>query len=87
MVTASVFLVCWIVFAPKGIVPYNSLKKKVKKISLENEELRSKNGTLLEEIHKLTHDMEYIGKIAREKYNMLKKNEVIFEFPPPRKRH
>jgi len=41
-------------------------------------ELRKERGILEEEKFRLTTDMEYIERIARERYRMVKKGEKVF---------
>ncbi len=59
-------------------------------IQEHNEELRQKNSGLIEEnlrlkkeISRIQHDDRYLEQIAREKYNMLRKNEEVYYIAPP----
>ncbi len=45
-------------------------------------ELRKERGKLEEEKFRLTTDMEYIERIARERYRMVKKGEKVFRVIP-----
>ncbi|CAK8718181.1 hypothetical protein GCAAIG_07635 [Candidatus Electronema halotolerans] len=56
----------------------------------KNEELRQKNSGLVQEnlrlqkeISRIQHDDRYLEQIAREKYNMLRKNEEVYYIAPP----
>ncbi len=67
-------------FAPYGARNYISLRQKLSSISLEVNKLQEQNKALKEEIQQIKHDPVYLEKIARKKYNLLKKNEIIFDF-------
>ena len=45
-------------------------------------ELRKERGKLEEEKFRLATDMEYIERIARERYRMVKKGEKVFRVIP-----
>jgi len=81
----SAILLCltlglWVYFAPYGVYNYLSLQSKFKKVSSEVVNLREQNQALREEIQQIKNDPDYLEKIARQKYNLLKKNELIFDF-------
>lgn len=48
----------------------------------QKEELIRQQQELEIEIHKLKNDLEYNEQIAREKYNMKKKNEEVYIVEP-----
>ena len=45
-------------------------------------ELRKERGKLEEEKFRLNTDLEYIERIARERYRMVKKGEKVFKVIP-----
>jgi len=70
----------WVYFAPYGAKNYFSLRQELTKVSSEVTNLRRQNLALQEEINKIKHDPRYLKKIARQNYNLLKKNEIVFDF-------
>jgi len=77
-----VFLIlAWLIFSPWGAIRYYLLHSKLAAINAGNLELQQTNQNLLEEIERLKTDPEYIEEIARKKYGLIKRNEVIYQFP------
>jgi cell division protein FtsB len=71
----------WLFFAPGlGIVSYMSKKSELKRLQHQSNELQKANVELQEEIEKLLTDPVYLEKIAREKYQLLKPNEKVYDF-------
>ncbi len=70
----------WVYFSPYGARNYLSLEDELNKVSSEVKILQRQNSNLREEINKIKHDPDYLKKIARHNYNLLKKNEMIFDF-------
>jgi cell division protein FtsB len=56
-------------------------------ILAQNEQLREANTALRQEIDKLRNDPAYLEEVARRQFGLIKKNEVIYEFPKKKKRH
>ena len=74
-----IILFSYIVFKEKGVIEYFKLEKKYQELVQENNNLKKDRKKLLEIIHKLKTDKEYIEKIAREKYNMIKEGEILIK--------
>ncbi|TKB06314.1 septum formation initiator family protein [Desulforhopalus sp. IMCC35007] len=71
----------WLFFAPGlGIVSYMSKKSEFKRLQQQSSELQKANVELQEEIDKLLTDPVYLEKIAREKFQLLKPNEKVYDF-------
>jgi cell division protein FtsB len=71
----------WVIFAPNmGI--YSVIRKKTTQHKLESEvaSLREQNKELEAKIDRIQHDVEYLEEVAREKYDLLKENEMVFDF-------
>ena len=43
-------------------------------------QLAEENQSMLEEIHRLRTDMEYIESVARKELNLIKQNEIVYRF-------
>jgi len=72
-------LVLLFVFADRGTWKFYQDYKERNALQQEIELLKTKRDRLQKEKDKLEHDMQYIEKIAREKYNMRKKDEKVFK--------
>lgn len=71
----------WLFFAPGlGVVSYMNKKAELQRVENEAIDLKKANVELQEEIDKLLTDPVYLEKIAREKYNLLKPNEKVYDF-------
>lgn len=60
-----------------------SLKAQKENTILETKKLQALNMDLQIEKEKLRDDLSYIEKVARERYGMAKKDEVIYKFIQP----
>jgi cell division protein FtsB len=89
LLTAVLLLVltgAWTVFGPYGALRYYRVSKELRLVEERNEQLRTANQTLRTEITKLTKDPAYLEKVAREEFGLIKKNEVVYEFPERKKK-
>lgn len=75
----------WVYFAPYGVKNYLSLRHELTQVSSEVDNLQQQNLALRVEINEIKHDPSYLKKIARQNYNLLKKNEMIFDFSKKKK--
>jgi len=83
----AVLLLLGLFFAPgRGLYHYLKLQREIASLTEENRQLESKNIELSEDIKRLRSDEAYIEEVARKKHGFLKKNETVFEFPPPKKK-
>jgi len=79
--TALIFIMVF-VLSDHGLYELWKLKKQQSTIEHNISSLESKNADLMVERDKLRDDMEYIEKLAREKYRMAKKGEKVFRVIP-----
>lgn len=71
----------WLFFAPGlGIVAYVKKRAELKQVKNEAAHLEKANMELQQEIEKLLTDPVYLEKLAREKYDLLKPNEKVYDF-------
>ena len=61
-----------------GIVRWYQLRRERNQIKAEIDQLIQEEAELTNELDRLTNDKEYIKKIAREKFYMVKAGEKIF---------
>ena len=81
-----VIALLWVIFAP-GMGVYSLLHQRstLARLKVENIEIVEKNGFLQKEIERIQNDPDYFEKVARDKYGLLKENEMVFEFTPSKK--
>jgi cell division protein FtsB len=77
----------WSIFGPYGALKYYGVANELNEILTQNEQLRETNTALRQEINKLKKDPVYLEEVARRQFGLIKKNEVIYEFPEKKKRH
>jgi cell division protein FtsB len=81
-----VIAILWVIFAPRmGVYSLLHQRSTLARLRVENIEIEEKNGFLQKEIERIKNDPEYFEKIARDKYGLLKENEMVFEFTPSKK--
>lgn len=82
-VTALLALL-WLIFSPWGVISYFRLERELAEARNRNLELTATNGRMQNEITRLKTDSTYLEKVARDQYGLLRKNEVVFQTPPPK---
>ncbi len=76
----AVFLI-WNLFSPYGLLRYYQLKARVVELSQEVALLRQDCQDLKQRITLLKSDRTYIEKVARQRYGLVKNNEILYQFP------
>ena len=61
-----------------GIVKWYQLRKERNRIQMEIDQFIQNEAILTDELDRLKNDEEYIKKIAREKFYMVKPGEKVF---------
>mgnify|MGYP001958020337 FL=1 len=79
MFTIVVGCIFLLVLSDRGLINLWSLKKEKLEIQNEINDLRNQIAMLEKEEEKLKFDEEYIEKIAREKFKMVKPGERVFK--------
>ena len=79
-----VFLICMslviiFIFGDHGLIKLYKIKDQRKKVQNQINQLREEREKRKEEKNKIENDLDYIEKIAREKYKMVKPGEKIFK--------
>ncbi len=65
----------------KGLPRYRALQTQLRQIDTQNAHLERRVRTLSHEVEGLTHDTETIERAARERFGMVKDDELVFLFP------
>ncbi len=76
-------LVCltlgWIIFSTYGVRRYYKLCKEINVVKAENQRLKEENKNIRRELDRLKNDPAYREEVARKKFGLIKKNEIIFD--------
>jgi len=75
-------LVIVFIFGDHGLFQLYKLKKERKEVQEHITQLRENREILVAEKNRLENDLEYIEKLAREKYRMAKPGEKVFKVIP-----
>jgi len=75
-------LVIIFIFGDHGLFQLYKLKKERKAVQEHITQLRENREILVAEKNRLENDLEYIEKLAREKYRMAKPGEKVFKVIP-----
>lgn len=76
----STLSLSWITFGENGMLRYFEVKNELSATINKEEALTDQNKKLKKQVTKIQNDPEYLEEVARKRYNMTKKNEVIFKF-------
>jgi len=75
----GVLMILTFIFGDHGLLQLYKLKKEKNKIQNHITNFREKKEKLVLEKHRLENDIDYIEKLAREKYRMAKPGEKVFK--------
>tara|TARA_B100000029_G_scaffold74532_1_gene66391 strand:- start:656 stop:1015 length:360 start_codon:yes stop_codon:yes gene_type:complete len=78
----SITLLIVFVFGDHGLFQLYKLKRERAEIQKHISQLREDRELLITEKNRLENDLEYIEKLAREKYRMAKPGEKVFKVVP-----
>ena len=68
-----------------GIVKWYQLRKERNQIQAEIDQFIQQEAEVTDELNRLTNDVEYIKKIAQDKFHMVKPGEKVFRVIDRRK--
>ena len=68
-----------------GVIKWYRLRKERNQIQAEIDQFIRQETELNDELNRLTNDVEYIKKIAQEKFHMVKPGEKVFRVIDRRK--
>jgi cell division protein FtsB len=78
----GVSMVLVIMFSHRGFYNVLRFRQEWQRLEQDNARLAVENDRLARTIDRLQHDPEYIQDRIRQELNFVKKNELIFQFPP-----
>lgn len=81
LLSSALFLVMTLVaiFHEEGALTVYDFNKELAQIKADNEQLRQENQRLIGEIQALKTDPFAVEKIAREKLNLVKPGEIVYQ--------
>jgi cell division protein FtsB len=78
----GVAMILVITFSHRGFYNVLRFRQEWQRLEQDNVRLAAENDRLARSIDRLQHDPEYIQDQIRQELNFVKKNELIFQFPP-----
>ena len=79
---AVTFILYFTVFGDRGLLSIYHLNREKQEVQQRLETLKGENLKLVREVDALKNDRRYLESIARRDFGMVRKNEIIYQFPP-----
>ena len=81
LISLGVMVIIYFLFfhGPRSVVQYIKQTSYKKSLQKDIQSLEQEKKSLEKEASRLKNDLDYIEKIAREKYNMKKKDEKVYK--------
>lgn len=79
---AITFILYFTVFGDRGLLRIYHLNKEKQEVQKRLETLKGENLKYVREVDALKNDRRYLESIARRDFGMVRKNEIIYQFPP-----
>jgi cell division protein FtsB len=73
-----------LVFQPEGLPRMRGLEKELAGVTAENESLRREVTTLRADVKELRDDPAAVERIARDQLGLVRKSEIVVQFPRER---
>jgi len=80
-ILAVAFILFFTIFGERGLLQIYHLNKEKQEVRLRMEAIKSDNQKLVREVDALKNDRRYLESIARKDFGMIRKNEIIYQFP------
>ena len=81
-ILAVTFILYFTIFGERGLLRIYHLNKEKQDVEQRLETLKGENLKLVREVDALKNDRRYLESIARRDFGMVRKNEIIYQFPP-----
>ncbi len=75
------FILYFTIFGERGLLRIYHLTQEKKQIEERVTALQAENEQLKKEIEALKTDRRYLESIARKDFGLVRKNEIIYQFP------
>jgi len=80
-ILAVTFILYFTIFGERGLLRIYHLNREKQDVQQRLETLKSENLKLVREVDPLKNDRRYLESIARRDFGMVRKNEIIYQFP------
>lgn len=80
-ILAVTFILYFTIFGERGLLRIYHLNKEKQDVQQRLEALKGENLKLVREVDALKNDRRYLESIARRDFGMVRKNEIIYQFP------
>ena len=79
-----IIALAWIIFSPRsGLKALFQKKIQLSELATQTEQLSRENSELRSDVEKIQNDPASLEDLARRKYHMLKKDEIVYDFSRP----
>ena len=80
-ILAVTFILYFTIFGERGLLRIYHLNKEKQDVQLRLDAIKGENLKLVREVDALKNDRRYLESIARRDFGMVRKNEIIYQFP------
>jgi len=80
-ILAVAFILFFTIFGERGLLKIYHLNKEKQEVRLRMEAIKGDNLKLVREVDALKNDRRYLESIARKDLGLVRKNEIIYQFP------
>lgn len=80
-------ILAWLAFGERGLIHLYRTEIEREVCIDRIRQLAEENQTLVEEIHRLNTDMDYVESVVRKEFNLIKENEIIYRFNKDKASH
>jgi len=81
-ILAVTFILYFTIFGERGLLRIYHLNKEKQVVQQRLETIKNENLKLVREVDALKNDRRYLESIARRDFGLVRKNEIIYQFPP-----
>lgn len=75
------FILYFTIFGERGLLRIYHLSREKQDVQTRLDLLKGDNQKLVREVDALKNDRRYLESIARRDFGMVRKNEIIYQFP------
>ena len=72
-----------LVLSPDGLPRLRGLQRELEQVNAENDDLARDVARLRVDVRRLRDDPAAVERIARDELGMVRRNEIVFQFPKP----
>jgi len=80
-ILAVTFILYFTIFGERGLLRIYHLNREKQDVQQRLEAYKGENLKLVREVDALKNDRRYLESIARKDFGLVRKNEIIYQFP------